>query len=238
MPPIEQSANVVAKDQKHESGYQSEKTSQLQGQLFFNERGELPEAEKTSLDLDIGEIDSLAINERFREFKVSKPTLIGGKAMYEVAGYTKDGPFNVMKRYSDFDQLRTCLVKRWPGFYIPALPPKKAVVSYFSCLITCRTTQRNHSLSSVHGAWTHSLRVSASIRSCLSHLSSCYSYVSRRTLSRIKLMFCLNSRRSKFLRSTKLLCELIWKRQTLTRLGDAPKWLRSLITSARQLWVI
>jgi hypothetical protein len=97
--------------------------------MFFNERGELPEEEKTMLDLDIGEIESIEINPRFREFKVTKPTLIGSKAMYEVVGYTKDGPFNAMKRYSDFDQLRACIVKRWPGFYIPALPPKQIMVS-------------------------------------------------------------------------------------------------------------
>ena len=31
------------------------------------------------------------------------------------------------KRYSDFYLLRKALRERWPGYYIPAIPPKKAI---------------------------------------------------------------------------------------------------------------
>mmetsp|Transcript_14898 Transcript_14898/g.20181 ORF Transcript_14898/g.20181 Transcript_14898/m.20181 type:complete len:118 (+) Transcript_14898:492-845(+) len=37
------------------------------------------------------------------------------------------GDFKVRKRYSDFFILRKVLRERWPGFYIPAIPPKKAL---------------------------------------------------------------------------------------------------------------
>jgi len=34
-----------------------------------------------------------------------------------------------MKRYSDFFALRTKLLERWPGLYIPGIPPKKTIVN-------------------------------------------------------------------------------------------------------------
>ena len=34
----------------------------------------------------------------------------------------------VYRRYSDFFALRTKLIERWPGVYIPNIPPKKLVV--------------------------------------------------------------------------------------------------------------
>jgi len=37
------------------------------------------------------------------------------------------GSFQVRKRYSDFYLLRTALREKWPGYYIPAIPPKKAL---------------------------------------------------------------------------------------------------------------
>ena len=48
--------------------------------------------------------------------------------LYTVRGTDKKGKFEVLRRYSDFVALRDILVKRWPGCYIPPLPPKKAVV--------------------------------------------------------------------------------------------------------------
>jgi hypothetical protein len=100
-------------------------------EMFFNERGELKEEDKDFTDTDLGEIENTHVNPRWREFKVEKPTQIGNVVMYEVSGYTKEGNFKEMKRYSDFDKLRCCLAQRWPGFYIPALPPKQVVVSIF-----------------------------------------------------------------------------------------------------------
>ena len=34
---------------------------------------------------------------------------------------------DVIRRYSDFFNLRRKLFERWPGVFIPAIPPKKAV---------------------------------------------------------------------------------------------------------------
>ena len=80
-------------------------------------------------DTDLGELPTIAVNDRYEEFSVSKPMKVGSIIMYEVAGYDKDGAFCENKRYSDFDKLRTILSVRWPGFFIPAIQPKQAFVS-------------------------------------------------------------------------------------------------------------
>ena len=38
--------------------------------------------------------------------------------------------FYVQKRYNDFQYLRQCLVDRYPGFFIPSIPPTKLIVSF------------------------------------------------------------------------------------------------------------
>ena len=34
------------------------------------------------------------------------------------------------RRFSDFDHLRESLMARWPGCYVPSIPPKKSMVFY------------------------------------------------------------------------------------------------------------
>jgi sorting nexin-1/2 len=48
--------------------------------------------------------------------------------LYTIKGTDKDGPFEAFRRYSDFFHLREILLQRWPGCYIPPIPPKKALV--------------------------------------------------------------------------------------------------------------
>ncbi|KAL4470406.1 hypothetical protein ABPG74_012017 [Tetrahymena malaccensis] len=48
-------------------------------------------------------------------------------AMFTVAGKDRNGDFEIERRYSDFDQLRKLMLKRWPGCFIPPLPSKKAI---------------------------------------------------------------------------------------------------------------
>ena len=94
-------------------------------------------------DTDLGELESYPINERYREFKVSKPMKNATHITYEVSGYFADlnksvaivgnkAPtenFVAQKRYKDFVQIREILLERWPGFFIPAIPPKQTFVS-------------------------------------------------------------------------------------------------------------
>lgn len=66
---------------------------------------------------------------------VSDPIKKEGFSSYIV--YTvkaKDIKEPLYRRYNDFNTLRTKLMERWPGVYIPNIPPKKAVVKYISNL--------------------------------------------------------------------------------------------------------
>lgn len=59
-------------------------------------------------------------------FSVSDP-IKGAHVTYTVRGYDEDGPFEGAKRYNDFFNLRAALLTRWPGVYVPPIPPKKAI---------------------------------------------------------------------------------------------------------------
>ena len=48
--------------------------------------------------------------------------------VYNIKGFDKDGQFEVLRRYSNFYVLRSALLKRWPGCFIPPLPEKKTLV--------------------------------------------------------------------------------------------------------------
>jgi len=78
-------------------------------------------------DTDVGELLKTPINPRWKEFAAEKPMKNADYVSYEVIGYDMKGDFKVRKRYSDFYMLRKVLRDRWPGFYIPAIPPKKAL---------------------------------------------------------------------------------------------------------------
>lgn len=58
---------------------------------------------------------------------VEKKSTISSFTVYSVKGTDKGGPFEHEKRYSDFDHIRNALVHRWPGCFVPPLPPKKIV---------------------------------------------------------------------------------------------------------------
>lgn len=79
------------------------------------------------MDTDVGELLKVPTNPRWKEFCVQKPMKNNDYVTYEVLGYDMKGTFQVRKRYSDFYMLRDALRERWPGYYIPAIPPKKAI---------------------------------------------------------------------------------------------------------------
>lgn len=79
------------------------------------------------MDTDVGELMRVPTNPRWKEFAVEKPMKNQDFITYEVVGYDMKGSFQVRKRYSDFYVLRQTIKERWPGYYIPAIPPKKAI---------------------------------------------------------------------------------------------------------------
>ena len=66
--------------------------------------------------------------EHYSNFTVKNPQNVGGHIAYEVKGEDKTGKFEGLRRYNEFYALREKLTARWPGIYIPMIPPKKAIV--------------------------------------------------------------------------------------------------------------
>jgi hypothetical protein len=61
-------------------------------------------------------------------FEVIKPCLINNKYVaYQVRGEDSLGSFESMRRYNEFFMLKNTISARWPGIYVPCIPPKKAV---------------------------------------------------------------------------------------------------------------
>lgn len=56
-------------------------------------------------------------------FEVGDPQM-GSHVTYTVKGYDTEGPFEGKRRYNDFFNLRSILVSRMPGIFIPPIPPK------------------------------------------------------------------------------------------------------------------
>lgn len=59
-------------------------------------------------------------------FRVSDPVKVS-HVSYKVTGKDKDGSFEGTRRYKDFHNLRNTLLARWPGVYVPQIPPKKSI---------------------------------------------------------------------------------------------------------------
>lgn len=63
------------------------------------------------------------------KIKVSDPEkassgVVGNHTEYKIKGANSDGDFDATRRYKEFYSLRNILTRNWPGFYIPAIPPK------------------------------------------------------------------------------------------------------------------
>ena len=81
-------------------------------------------------DTDLGELSRIPVNPKYKEYGVARPKKSNVTITYEVTARNNSGEMIVEhKRFSDFHLLRTTLVQRWPGFYIPATPPKQTFVS-------------------------------------------------------------------------------------------------------------
>lgn len=62
------------------------------------------------------------------EAKVQEDRILSKHVVYTIRGRDSSGSFDSFRRYSDFGTLRSSLLARWPGLYIPAIPPKQILV--------------------------------------------------------------------------------------------------------------
>jgi len=56
-----------------------------------------------------------------------KGNAISKTTYYRLQGSDRDGPITVTRSHDDFIRIRNVLVKRWPGCYIPSVPPKRVM---------------------------------------------------------------------------------------------------------------
>lgn len=67
-------------------------------------------------------------NDGIIELEVGNPVMnkstFGGHHAYPILGKDSNGDIECHRRYSHFDTFRSCLIKRYPGLYIPPIPTK------------------------------------------------------------------------------------------------------------------
>ncbi|CAG9315297.1 unnamed protein product [Blepharisma stoltei] len=81
--------------------------------------------------------------EKSIEIIISKAVIIEENAftryaLYTITGRDSSGPFEASRRYSDFLALRNQLLYRWPGCFVPPIPPKKILGNLTSNFIESR----------------------------------------------------------------------------------------------------
>lgn len=64
--------------------------------------------------------------------------------VYCIKGIDQKGEYEVYRRYSEFLLLRNEMVARWPGLYIPPIPPKQIVGNLYVEFIEIRRKQLHH----------------------------------------------------------------------------------------------
>ena len=70
----------------------------------------------------------ILFNDDNMDFAVTNPLLQGSHITYQVKGVDRQGPWEGQRRYSHFHALHETLQLKWPGVFIPKIPPKKAIV--------------------------------------------------------------------------------------------------------------
>jgi len=70
-------------------------------------------------------------NEFAQKFLVCNPRKApkGEHIIYTVYGEDHIGRFEIQRRYKEFYLLRNTLFSRYPGLYVPPIPPKRKMVS-------------------------------------------------------------------------------------------------------------
>ena len=88
-----------------------------------------PTAIEARNDSEEEETCYLLTDERSAMFTVRNPEDVNGRITYEVKGVDVDGEFQARRRYNDFHHLHKRLTERWPGMFIPPIPPKDPIES-------------------------------------------------------------------------------------------------------------
>jgi PX domain len=83
----------------------------------------------------------------FPEILICDPKTTGSgptkHTVYKMSGKDHLGEFEGFRRYSHFNLFREILITRFPGLYIPPMPPKKKLVSYALSMLNRETKRVN-----------------------------------------------------------------------------------------------
>jgi hypothetical protein len=130
------SSNINHIDEKKKVEAKSPSETKLTKESVPSSNNPLTEEEKGNFYLNL-EIQTIKLEKELKlfdtdedaEVTVSDPIKKDGFSSYIVYTVkTKSLKEPLYRRYNDFNVLRTKLLERWPGVYIPNIPPKKAVV--------------------------------------------------------------------------------------------------------------
>lgn len=91
----------------------------------------------TNLRDDREEINQITLeccNPKIIEQKLTKANYV----TYNIKGFDKLGEINILRRYSDFFELRAKLLQNWPGIFVPSIPGKKQIGNMKQAFIDAR----------------------------------------------------------------------------------------------------
>lgn len=63
--------------------------------------------------------------------------------VYCIKGNDKNGPFEIYRRYNEFHALREVMVQKWPGCFVPSIPPKTLMGKNDKSVVLARSRALN-----------------------------------------------------------------------------------------------
>ncbi|CAG9327337.1 unnamed protein product [Blepharisma stoltei] len=113
---VQEPPKKVEEEQEPEEVYLQNVSENISRQIQLIDDNFTPKIKRGDEEIQIS-----VTNPIFKEDKITKHVI------YTILGRDNSGPFETYRRYKDFIALRSSLVIRWPGCYIPQLPPKQRV---------------------------------------------------------------------------------------------------------------
>lgn len=73
-------------------------------------------------------MDNVRVNDGKMKLEITGIEMISGTGrkhnVYRIKGYDSLGEIDISRRYKEFHQFRDILYARYPGLFIPPIPPK------------------------------------------------------------------------------------------------------------------
>jgi len=128
---VERAYNEQDQEQLHSDENKPEETtfrpSSIRGNRYDNHS---PFDDRPSEMQILRDLPSFQLNHNETSIQVTSASYKPNRSvMYTIKGNDREGAFETCRTQDQFIEIRTLLVNRWPGCYIPALPPKRLLAS-------------------------------------------------------------------------------------------------------------